>query len=244
VEEKVFLPVGSDREVKSDFVLLAGTNADLGAEVAAGRFREDLYARLNLWTFRLPGLAERREDLEPNLAYELDRAGRALGVRVTMSREARESFLRFGGAPEATWRGNFRDLDAAVTRMATLATGGRITAELVDEEVARLRALWSRGDTPVWSRGDTPVEPRGPEADDLAAAIGAGAAAALDPFDRVQLAEVVRVCRASRSLSEAGRSLFSASRAKKSSVNDADRLRKYLARFGLEWKALAADPGG
>ena len=50
---------------------------------------------------------------------------------------------------------------------------------------------------------------------------------------------MLRVCRAARSLSEAGRALFAASRTKKSSVNDADRLRKYLARFGLAWKAGA-----
>jgi len=62
--------------------------------------------------------------------------------------------------------------------------------------------------------------------------------AALDRFDRVQLADVVSVCRASRSLSEAGRALFSASRARKSSTNDADRLCKYLARFGLEFERV------
>lgn len=60
----------------------------------------------------------------------------------------------------------------------------------------------------------------------------------IDPFDRVQLEDVIRVCRASRTLSEAGRRLFSASRQRKGKVNDADRLRKYLARFGLEWGSL------
>lgn len=67
VEERRFLPVGSDREVQSDFQLVAGTNRDLAAEVAQGRFREDLLSRINLWTFRLPGLSSRREDIEPNL---------------------------------------------------------------------------------------------------------------------------------------------------------------------------------
>lgn len=59
-----------------------------------------------------------------------------------------------------------------------------------------------------------------------------------DPFDRVQLAEVIRVCRRSRSLSEAGRTLFSASRSRRSSSNDADRLRKYLQRYGIDWARL------
>ena len=62
----------------------------------------------------------------------------------------------------------------------------------------------------------------------------------LDLFDRVQLAEVVRTCRACTSLSEAGRVLFSASRARKTSSNDADRLRKYLARFALDFETIKA----
>src|SRR5689334_19903925 len=52
LEEKRFLPVGSDREVTSNFLLLAGTNCDLMAAVRAGSFREDLLARINLWTFQ------------------------------------------------------------------------------------------------------------------------------------------------------------------------------------------------
>jgi transcriptional regulatory protein RtcR len=60
----------------------------------------------------------------------------------------------------------------------------------------------------------------------------------LDLFDRLQLESVIKVCRESRSLSEAGRKLFTASRGRKKSANDADRLRKYLARFGLEWSQV------
>ena len=76
LEEKRFLPVGSDKEVESDFQLIAGTNRDLQVSVGEGRFREDLLARLNLWTYRLPGLAERSEDIEPNLDFELERWSR------------------------------------------------------------------------------------------------------------------------------------------------------------------------
>ncbi|HST45231.1 MAG TPA: sigma 54-dependent transcriptional regulator, partial [Luteimonas sp.] len=61
---------------------------------------------------------------------------------------------------------------------------------------------------------------------------------AIDPFDRVQLEAVVRACRRAKSLSAAGRELFAASRALRSSTNDADRLRKYLARFGLDWATV------
>ncbi len=63
IEEKRFFPLGSDREVESDFQLIAGTHRDLRGRVAEGLFREDLFARINLWTFELPGLAGRREDI-------------------------------------------------------------------------------------------------------------------------------------------------------------------------------------
>ncbi|MDH7974429.1 RNA repair transcriptional activator RtcR [Sphingomonas sp. AR_OL41] len=225
IEDKRFLPVGADSEASSAFQLIAGTNRDLGRAVAEGRFRDDLFARLNLWTFALPGLAERREDIEPNLDYELDRFAEREGQRVTFNREARARYLAFATAPGAAWQGNFRDLAASVTRMATLSPKGRIDGEAVAAEIARLGSLWSPGDS-----GD----------DGLARLLSEVALAEIDPFDRVQLAAVVATCRRSRSLSEAGRALFSASRARRSSANDADRLRKYLARFGLEWGDLHA----
>ncbi|MEA1676458.1 RNA repair transcriptional activator RtcR [Nitrospirillum sp. BR 11163] len=225
IEDKRFLPVGSDKEVASDFQLIAGTNRDLGSSVAKGAFRDDLYARLNLWTFTLPGLAQRREDIEPNLDYELDRHAQRDGQRVTFNKEARARYLAFATGPDAPWPGNFRDLAASVTRMATLAPSARIDQDMVEQEIARLRRLWG---------------PAAPD-DGLATLLAADILATLDPFDRVQLAEVIRVCRNCRSLSEAGRTLFSASRTRRASSNDADRLRKYLQRFGLEWAALGAD---
>lgn len=221
LEEKRFPPVGGDRDVESDFQLIAGTNRDLQDAVARGRFRDDLLARLNLWTYRLPGLAERPEDIAPNLEFELERWSREQGRRVAFNREARERYLRFATSTDAAWAGNFRDLGASVMRMATLADSGRIDVARVDEEIARLRALW-----------------RSPaQASPLDALLGDGGDA-LDRFDRVQLEEVVRVCARAKSLSEAGRLLFAASRAKRSSTNDADRLRKYLAKFGLEWTTI------
>jgi len=224
IEDKRFLPVGADTEAASDFQLIAGTNRDLGEAVASGAFRDDLYARLNLWTFHLPGLADRREDIEPNLDYELDRFAEREGERASFNKEARQRYLSFATGPDAIWPGNFRDLAASVTRMATLSPKGRIDLDCVDAEIVRLQRLWS-GQS---DQGE----------DVLAALLDGEALAAIDPFDRVQLVETIRVCRKSRSLSEAGRTLFAASRARRSSANDADRLRKYLARFGLDWPTL------
>jgi transcriptional regulatory protein RtcR len=224
IEEKVFVPMGSDREVSSDFQLLAGTNRDLIPDVRAGRFREDLFARVNLWMFRLPGLAERIEDLEPNLEFELELFARKQSRLVSFNRDARQRYMAFATGPDGLWRGNFRDLNASVTRMATLAPGARITEEVVLEELRRLRSDW-RGAEPSEAPTDALFDVLTPEQiEDL------------DRFDRVQLADVVSVCRSSRSLSDAGRKLFSVSRSKKKSSNDADRLRKYLARHGLAFE--------
>ena len=93
--------MGSDKEVESEFQLIAGTNRDLQTAVAQGRFRDDLLARLNLWTYRLPGLAERMEDIEPNLDFELERWSRDQHQRVAFNREARTRFLAFATSPEA-----------------------------------------------------------------------------------------------------------------------------------------------
>jgi transcriptional regulatory protein RtcR len=228
LEEKAFLPFGSDREVRSDFQLIAGTNRDLLAAVREGRFREDLLARINLWPFTLPGLRSRPEDIEPNIQFELDQYAERAGRRVTFSKEARELFLEYALSSAAAWLGNFRDLNAAIVRMATLAPGGRVSVDLVREEIERLTKAWAS-----LQANETQ--------DGLADLLGRERMEEVDLFDRVQLASVIDVCRNSRSLSDAGRRLFSVSRDRKATVNDADRLRKYLNRFGIDWSQIASD---
>jgi transcriptional regulatory protein RtcR len=227
VEEKRFYPLGADREVESDFQLIAGTCRDLRRDIEAGRFRADLYARINLWTFPLPGLAGRREDIEPNLDYELDRQAGDPGRRLRFNKQARARYLAYAASADAPWHGNFRELSASVSRMATLAEGGRITEADVVEEIERLRAQWHREEAP---------------GDGLERLLPAEALARMDLFDRMQLAAVVGVCARSASLSDAGRRLFNVSRERKRSSNDADRLRKYLAKLGLSWEAVGARP--
>ena len=237
VETKRFYPLGSDEEIGSDFQLICGSNCSLEHMAAEGRFREDLLARINIWSFRLPGLAQRHEDIEPNLEYELDRHAERSGKLVRFNREARDLFLSLATSPAAAWRGNFRDLSAGVMRMATLARGGRITTDIVREEWLRLESVW---------RGLTKTEEDSKSGSDADAVDDATLLRdllgehydRLDWFDRPQLACVIRVCRSSHNLSEAGRLLFSESRKKKAHPNDADRLRKYLASFGLDWKTV------
>lgn len=236
IEEKSFFPLGSDKPVSSNFHLIAATNRALRTAAAEGRFRDDLLARIDLWTFELPGLAERREDIEPNLEYELERFATKHGKKVSFNREARTRFLSFALTEGSRWLGNFRDLNAAVTRMGTLAPGGRIRIEEVEEEIQRLSRSWSAGREEHRERSTVSARPL--TATPPASLPDHSLTESLDLFERVQLEEVLRVCRASESLSDAGRQLFSVTRSKRATPNDADRLRKYLARFNLRFQDI------
>lgn len=227
IEEKTFMPFGGDHSVSSDFQLIAGTHRDLFEQVRQGLFREDLLARINLWTYELPSLKDRIEDLEPNIEHELNSFTRKAGHRVSFNKAARAAYLVFAHSPGALWRANFRDLNSSITRMATLAVGGRITEDIVSGEIERLRFSWG---------GFYPGAAQ--RKDNLADYLSPTTLQELDLFDRLQLSEVIAVCKNSRSLAEAGRQLFNVSRDKKSSVNDSHRLKQYLQKFGLSFQVL------
>ncbi|MGJ0484995.1 MAG: RNA repair transcriptional activator RtcR [Methylomicrobium sp.] len=228
IEDKVFMPLGGDRESGSDFQLIAGTNRNLFEQVQSGQFREDLLARINLWTYELPPLKQRIEDFEPNLEHELQQFTARAGYKVSFNKSARAQYLAFAYSGEALWRANFRDLNSSVTRMATLATGGRITEEIVAGEIERLKQAWS---------GFMPTKPVAN--DPLTGILPSEVIGEMDLFDRMQLVEVVKVCRESRSMAEAGRKLYNASRNLKSSANDSHRLKQYLLRFRLTFQAVS-----
>lgn len=215
-----YCPVGSEAEVSARLQLIASASLDPGALVRAGRLRPDLYARLSQWQFRLPPLRERREDIEAHVLHLIAESERLLDRRTGFNADALARYLRFARDPSSQWPGNLRDLQASVGRMAVLAERGRVTLAMVEDEVAVLMAQWHATDAD-------------PDATLLAKVLPDPEA--FDAFDRVQLAAVIRACRQSSSLSAAGRQLFAASRAGKANPNDADRLRKYLARFGLDW---------
>lgn len=227
IEEKSYRPLGSDSDERSDFQLICGTNRDLDRDVADRKFRRDLLSRINLWNFQLPGLADRREDIEPNLEYELLDFSKRNGKHISFNKEARERFLAFALDPATRWEGNFRDLNAMVTRMATLAEGGRITLDIVEDEIARSSRRQAKAEGATCDTS-------------LATLLGENVNEKYDRFDLAQLAEVIRVCRESDSMSDAAKKLFAVSRKAKSSSNDSDRLSKYLAKFGLKFKEIKA----
>lgn len=227
IEEKIFIPFGGDTPVSSDFQLIAGTHRDLFVQVRQGLFREDLLARINLWTYELPSLKERIEDLEPNIEHELLAFTRKAGYRVSFNKAARAAYLAFSHSTEALWRANFRDLNSSITRMATLAEGGRITEAIVTAEIQRLRLAWHNFQNEI------------PKPDmQLQKFLAPEQIADLDLFDQLQLLEVIKVCKSCRSLAEAGRRLFNASRDRKSSSNDSHRLKQYLQKFGLGFQQI------
>ena len=223
IEDKCFMPFGADKEVSSDFLLIAGTNRDLNQQVQQGHFREDLLARIDLWTYQLPSLRERLEDLEPNIDYELESFAASAGHLVSFNKDARHHYLQFAQSAAATWSANFRDLNASITRMATLANGGRITVEGATAEIQRLRHKWRNASPSANQDAQALVEQL----------LGIEHAQNLDLYEQITLAALVRVCRSSKSMAEAGRSLFNISRTQKSSTNDSHRVKQLLAKYNL-----------
>ncbi len=106
--------VGDHKTRRVDVRLLAATAKDLAVEVAAGRFRQDLYYRLNVVTIQLPNLAERREDIAPLARHVCALLARRLGRRVTLSDEA------VVWLEQQAWPGNVRELEHAIERAAVL----------------------------------------------------------------------------------------------------------------------------
>lgn len=221
IEDKRFMPFGSDKESSSDFQLIAGTNRDLFQRVEEGLFREDLLSRINLWTYKLPSLKDRIEDLEANIEYELEKNAQKYGTLVSFNTTAKTYYLNYAKSPEALWRCNFRDLNASITRMSTLANGGRINLQVVKDEIDRLKQNWqvNQGIKPETDINEWIEEP-------------------IDLFDEYQLAAVIKVCQQSSTAADAGRKLFNISRQNKTSVNDSHRVSQFLNKFKLDFKKI------
>jgi transcriptional regulatory protein RtcR len=225
LETGQFLPVGSDKEESSDFQLIAATNSDLKAAVRKGAFREDLWTRIRTWSYELPRLRDRPEDIKPNLDVELERWEEENGKLLRMNKDVEAKFLSFATSPEAKWTGNFRDLKDIVERMARLSQSGFITSDVLENEINRLKQLWAREE-----------EPGEGSADMLRSVLGEARLAKVDLIDRIRLAELIMACRESANAAEAGRKLFTAH----GDANYSDLMRKKLGEFGLSFKDCKA----
>jgi len=141
LQERTFMPLGGTRSIKADVRVIAATNKDLVSEVEAGRFRQDLFYRVNVLRLNLPPLRNRKEDI-PMLAERfIDRMNRLRGSAITgISREA-VSRLMFYSYP-----GNIRELENIIEHACVLCPGGQLEITCLPEHLRT-------GPSPVAERG-------------------------------------------------------------------------------------------
>jgi formate hydrogenlyase transcriptional activator len=122
LQEGEFEPVGSSKTIRTDVRIIAATNRDLEREVAEGRFRSDLFYRLNVFPVRIPALRERREDIPLLAIYFLEKFSKKLGKNITsVSAGVMQRLMDYG------WSGNIRELQNVIERAVVLAPQGTST---------------------------------------------------------------------------------------------------------------------
>ena len=133
LEEKAFVRVGGSETIRVDVRIVAATNKDLEAAVAAGQFREDLFYRLHIFPLRLPALRERREDIEPLTRWFLARAG---------APPEKISPAGYAALERYPFPGNVRELEHVIERALIIAGSDPVTPdELIFQPVRRVAAL-------------------------------------------------------------------------------------------------------
>ncbi|CAM3719259.1 sigma-54-dependent transcriptional regulator [Parendozoicomonas haliclonae] len=143
LQEKEIERLGSHQPITVNVRLIAATNRDLAEEVRQGRFREDLFYRLNVFPLHLPPLRERREDIRPLAYFLLQRHNQALaGIPDEFSTQAMTAMEHYH------WPGNIRELDNLVQRACVIATG--VSIELDDLMLpAQTGTVIATGNTPI-----------------------------------------------------------------------------------------------
>jgi DNA-binding NtrC family response regulator len=147
LQEKEVRPVGSNNKVKVDVRVIAATNRDLEAEYRAGRFRKDLYFRLNVVTIQLPPLRDRRSDIPMLTHWFLDRYAKGSGAQVTSA--AMKNLLQYD------WPGNVRELENCIERAVALGDGK--TVDIGDLPPAIFSAAASQESVPAITRSHIPA---------------------------------------------------------------------------------------
>ncbi|HOE97536.1 MAG TPA: sigma-54 dependent transcriptional regulator [Candidatus Sumerlaeota bacterium] len=128
LQEQAFEPVGATETVRVNVRIITATNRDLEADVADGRFREDLFYRLNVIPIHIPPLRERAEDIPILIDHFVERFNKLKGRRVKgFRRDAIEALMAY------PWPGNVRELENLVERMVILNPDGEITEETLPE---------------------------------------------------------------------------------------------------------------
>ena len=127
LQEQEFERLGSTKTIRVNVRLVAATNRDLAAMVAEGRFRSDLYYRLNVFPLVLPPLRERRDDIPPLVRHFTQRFARRMGRRIeTIPSAVMEALVRY------PWPGNIRELQNVIERAVILSPGSALQVPLGD----------------------------------------------------------------------------------------------------------------
>jgi two-component system response regulator AtoC len=130
LQEETIRRLGDNKDLKIDVRILAATHRDLAAETAAGRFREDLFYRINVLTIRIPSLRERREDIPILLDHFIARNNIRLSTQIRgLAPDARKVLLEYA------WPGNVRELENTIERAMVLAESDLITKEDLPERI-------------------------------------------------------------------------------------------------------------
>ena len=239
--KKRFLRLGDGKEIESDFMLICGTNHDLWEDVAKKTFRQDLLERISIWHFDLPSLAERREDIEANCHFALEKSKNHVlspFSNMVFAPDALKSFITFCQDDKMTWDGNFREFNAIVWRMATLAKGSTITVKDVEAEISRWKRIreaeqkTSKADNVAAAPVQAPVQTSPlPDAsctfEFLRALLG-------EAFNRLRLDELAQFAEAKNQADASRRLRIN----QKDSKDGSPQLSKYLGRLGLDFDAV------
>ncbi|MDX2039078.1 MAG: sigma 54-interacting transcriptional regulator [Isosphaeraceae bacterium] len=191
LQEMSFERVGSSQSISVDVRILAATHQDLEGLIRAGRFREDLYYRLNVIPVRTPSLRERREDIFELSIHFLREHARRAGRSVShLDDDALEALVRYD------WPGNIRELENVIERAVVLAEGPALSLHDLPSEIrmapgARKRGRPPRVLVPITSIGST-SRARSASVGGGGAPQGADADPELDAFERTQLIDALQ----------------------------------------------------
>jgi formate hydrogenlyase transcriptional activator len=149
LQEQEFEPVGSSKSVRVDVRVIAATNRDLGEAVAGGRFRSDLFYRLNVFPLRVPPLRERASDIPQLVMFFLGQFSKKFGRRIeSVSEPTMDRLVRYG------WPGNIRELQNVIERAAVLCPGSALD---LDEDLLPVAGP----ETAAAAAAPAPVPPSG-----------------------------------------------------------------------------------
>lgn len=130
IQERIVQPLGSNKQVQVDVRIITATNDDLLSSVKAGRFREDLYHRINEFSIKLPALKDRGQDMELFITHFIMQANKELGKNVTgIADDVRKLFYNYD------WPGNLRELKNIVKRAVLLTNSATMGMDALPEEM-------------------------------------------------------------------------------------------------------------